>query len=71
MGAGGRQNYAQAAMQTLFGERLKQMGNQPAQSTETNQEFLNSGEVEKLNCSLSHVYFKYLVFFNFSCQYFS
>ena len=40
MGAGGRQNYAQAAMQTLFGERLKQMGNQPAQSTETNQELV-------------------------------
>ena len=40
MGAGGRQNYAQAAMQTLFGERLKQMGNQPAQSTEANQELV-------------------------------
>ena len=40
MGAGGRQNYAQAAMQTLFGERLKQMGNQAAQPAEANQELV-------------------------------
>ena len=38
MGAGGRQNYAQAAMQTLFGEQLRQLQNQAAQPTEVNQE---------------------------------
>ena len=40
MGAGGR-NYAQAAMQTLFNERLKQMGNQPAKAAEVNQELVD------------------------------
>ena len=34
MGAGGRQNYAQAAMQTLFGEQLRQLENQAAQPAE-------------------------------------
>ena len=40
MGAGGRQNYAQAAMQTLFGEQLRQLQNQAAQPTEVNQELV-------------------------------
>ena len=40
MGAGGRQNYAQAAMQTLFGEQLKQLENQAAQPAEANQELV-------------------------------
>ena len=40
MGAGGRQNYAQAAMQTLFGEQLKQLQNQAAQPIEANQELV-------------------------------
>jgi hypothetical protein len=40
MGAGGRQNYAQAAMQTLFGEQLRQLENQAAQPTEVNQELV-------------------------------
>ena len=40
MGAGGRQNYAQAAMQTLFGEQLRQLQNQAAQPTEANQELV-------------------------------
>ena len=40
MGAGGRQNYAQAAMQTLFGEQLKQLQNQAAQPAEANQELV-------------------------------
>jgi len=40
MGAGGG-NYAQAAMQTLFNERLKQMGNQPAKAAEVNQELVD------------------------------
>ena len=40
MGAGGRQNYAQAAMQTLFGEQLKQLENQAAQPAEVNQELV-------------------------------
>lgn len=38
MGAGG--NYAQAAFQTLAGEKLKQMSNQPAQPAEVNQELV-------------------------------
>jgi len=37
MGAGGRQNYAQAALQTLFNEQLK---NQAAQPKEVNQELV-------------------------------
>ena len=37
MGAGGRQNYAQAALQTLFGEQLR---NQAAQPAEVNQELV-------------------------------
>ncbi len=41
MGAGGGGNYAQAAMQTLFNERLKQMGNQPAKAAEVNQELVD------------------------------
>ena len=40
MGAGGRQNYAQAAMQTLFGEQLRQLENQAAQPAEANQELV-------------------------------
>lgn len=40
MGAGGRQNYAQAAMQTLFGEQLRQLENQAAQPAEVNQELV-------------------------------
>ena len=40
MGAGGRQNYAQAAMQTLFGEQLRQLQNQAAQPAEVNQELV-------------------------------
>ena len=40
MGAGGRQNYAQAAMQTLFGEQLRQLQNQAAQPTKANQELV-------------------------------
>ena len=40
MGAGGRQNYAHAAMQTLFGEQLRQLQNQAAQPTEVNQELV-------------------------------
>ncbi len=40
MGAGGRQNYAQAAMQSLFGEQLKQLENQAAQPAEVNQELV-------------------------------
>lgn len=40
MGAGGG-NYAQAAFQTLFNERLKQMGNQPAKAAEVNQELVD------------------------------
>jgi len=40
MGAGGRQNYAQAAMQTLFGEQLRQLENQAAQPTEVNEELV-------------------------------
>lgn len=40
MGAGGRQNYAQAAMQTLFGEQLRQLENQAAQPKEVNQELV-------------------------------
>ena len=38
MGAGG--NYAQAAFQTLAGEKLKQMSNQAAQPAEVNQELV-------------------------------
>ena len=38
MGAGG--NYAQAAMQTLFGEQLRQLQNQAAQPAEVNQELV-------------------------------
>jgi hypothetical protein len=38
MGAGG--NYAQAAMQTLFGEQLRQLENQAAQPAEVNQELV-------------------------------
>ena len=41
-------------------------------NSEINQKFLDNGEVEKQNCSLSYVYLKYLVvFFNFSCQHFT
>ena len=40
MGAGGRQNYAQAAMQTLFGEQLRQLENQAAQPSKVNQELV-------------------------------
>ena len=40
MGAGGRQNYAQAAMQTLFGEQLRQLQNQTAQPAQVNQELV-------------------------------
>lgn len=40
MGAGGRQNYAQAAIQTLFGEQLRQLENQAAQPAEVNQELV-------------------------------
>ena len=40
MGAGGRQNYAQAAMQTLFGEQLRQLENQAAQPAEVNEELV-------------------------------
>ena len=40
MGAGGRQNYAQAAMQTLFGEQLRQLQNQAAQPAEVSQELV-------------------------------
>ena len=40
MGAGGRQNYAQAAIQTLFGEPLRQLENQAAQPAEVNQELV-------------------------------
>ena len=40
MGAGGRQNYAQAAMQTLFVEQLRQLENQAAQPAEVNQELV-------------------------------
>ena len=40
MGAGGRQNYAQAAMQTLFGEQLRQLQNQAAQPAQVNQELV-------------------------------
>ena len=38
MGAGG--NYAQAAMQTLFGEQLRELQNQAAQPAEVNQELV-------------------------------
>ena len=38
MGAGG--NYAQAAMQTLFGEQLRQLQNQAAQPAQVNQELV-------------------------------
>ena len=38
MGAGG--NYAQAAMQTLFGEQLRQLENQAAQPAEVNEELV-------------------------------
>ena len=38
MGAGG--NYAQVAMQTLFGEQLRQLQNQAAQPAEVNQELV-------------------------------
>jgi len=38
MGAGG--NYAQAAMQTLFGEQLRQLKNQAAQPAEVNEELV-------------------------------
>ena len=40
MGAGGRQDYAQAAIQTLFGEQLRQLQNQAAQPAQVNQELV-------------------------------
>ena len=47
MGAGGRQNYAQAAMQTLFGEQLRQLQNQAAQPAEVNQELVKQYTPER------------------------
>ena len=40
MGAGGRQDYAQAAIQTLFGEQFRQLQNQAAQPAQVNQELV-------------------------------
>ena len=47
MGAGGRQNYAQAAMQTLFSEQLRQLQNQAAQPAEVNQELVKQYTPER------------------------